>query len=219
MNSTEKQNENERNISTTTNHNDEDDRTVFVGNLAEKVTNELLYELFLQAGPIDEISIPKDKESGKQKSFGFVRYKHAVSVGYACNIYKGTRLFGRELNIKSRNKDANTNLTFEPRGLQSLIQGFQPSNTISKNMLPNSPAFLPAPNSFSMIDPIFLQTLTKANPYGDIKFGDYNYDKKDQGKHSYKDRGSRHSRHDERKYKDDRYQRERKTDKWKQNRR
>lgn len=28
--------------------NDEDERTIFVGNLAEKVTDELLYELFLQ---------------------------------------------------------------------------------------------------------------------------------------------------------------------------
>lgn len=32
----------------TSNNSDEDDRTVFVGNLSEKVTDELLYELFLQ---------------------------------------------------------------------------------------------------------------------------------------------------------------------------
>lgn len=32
----------------TSNNSDEYDRTVFVGNLSEKVTDELLYELFLQ---------------------------------------------------------------------------------------------------------------------------------------------------------------------------
>lgn len=60
-----------------------DARTLFVGNVAEKVTDELLYELMVQAGPIEEINIPKDRETKKQKSFGFVLYKHKCAVEYA----------------------------------------------------------------------------------------------------------------------------------------
>lgn len=49
MSSTDKSTKTEKNkVSEVVNDNDEDDRTIFVGNLAEKVTDELLYELFLQ---------------------------------------------------------------------------------------------------------------------------------------------------------------------------
>lgn len=62
---------------------DKDSRTLFVGNIGEKVTEELLYELMLQAGPIEEINIPKDKETKKQKSFGFILFKYKCAVEYA----------------------------------------------------------------------------------------------------------------------------------------
>ncbi|XP_063700637.1 RNA-binding protein 7 [Culicoides brevitarsis] len=222
MTSTEKSTKTEK----PSDSNDEDDRTVFVGNITEKVTDELLYELFLQAGPVEEISIPKDRDTGKQKSFGFVRYKHTVSVPYACEIFKGTRLFGRDLNIKSRNRDANRDNNRgqnpEPRGLSSLVQGFH--NNTPPGMLPSMP-HQQVPNPMSLIDPIFLQNLAAVNPYGDMKFGEY--DNSDQ-RNSYKDRHQRrrnddrsYDRHDDRdrhRY-DDRRGNERRTDKWKNNRR
>lgn len=62
---------------------DRDARTLFVGNIAEKVTEDLLYELMLQAGPIEEVRIPKDRETQKQKSFGFVLFKYRCAVEYA----------------------------------------------------------------------------------------------------------------------------------------
>uniref|UniRef100_A0A8C5P0W1 RRM domain-containing protein n=1 Tax=Jaculus jaculus TaxID=51337 RepID=A0A8C5P0W1_JACJA len=57
----------------------EADRTLFVGNLDTKVTEELLFELFHQAGPVISVKIPKDKD-GKPKQFAFVNFKHEVSV-------------------------------------------------------------------------------------------------------------------------------------------
>jgi RNA recognition motif-containing protein len=35
--------------------------TVYVGNLDQKVTNELLWELFLQVGTVVNVHIPRDK--------------------------------------------------------------------------------------------------------------------------------------------------------------
>ncbi|KAL7291186.1 hypothetical protein TKK_0015101 [Trichogramma kaykai] len=84
---------------------DEDQRTIWCGNLSERTTEEILYELFLQGGPVQRVNIPKDRD-GRQKSFGFVTYKHKCSVPYALNLFDGTTLFNRLLNLKSRNANS-----------------------------------------------------------------------------------------------------------------
>uniref|UniRef100_A0A0A9WUU6 RNA-binding protein 7 n=1 Tax=Lygus hesperus TaxID=30085 RepID=A0A0A9WUU6_LYGHE len=67
------------------------ENTVYVDNLSEKVTEDLLYELFSQAGPVEKVNI--------SNPFGFVRFKHQCSVPYAVNLMEGIRLFGRTLKI------------------------------------------------------------------------------------------------------------------------
>ena len=37
-------------------------RTLWCGGVAEKVDEEILYELFLNAGPLERVTIPRDKE-------------------------------------------------------------------------------------------------------------------------------------------------------------
>lgn len=81
---------------------DDDIRTLWCGNLSEKVTEDILYELFLQGGPIQRVSIPKDRD-GKQRTYGFVTYKHVSSVSYALDLFNGTKLFNRTINMKTRN--------------------------------------------------------------------------------------------------------------------
>ncbi|XP_038285535.1 RNA-binding protein 7-like [Canis lupus familiaris] len=76
----------------------QEDRTLFVGNLETKVTEELLFELFHQAGPIVKVKIP----NGKPKQFSFVNFKHKVSVPYAMNLLNGIKLFGRPIKIQFR---------------------------------------------------------------------------------------------------------------------
>lgn len=78
---------------------DVDERTLFCANLCEKVTEELLYEVFLQAGPISKVYIPKDN-NGKRRSYGFVTYKYRSSSPYAIRLYKGLVLFGKLLDVK-----------------------------------------------------------------------------------------------------------------------
>uniref|UniRef100_A0A8C6YMY9 Splicing regulator RBM11 n=1 Tax=Nothoprocta perdicaria TaxID=30464 RepID=A0A8C6YMY9_NOTPE len=75
-------------------------RTLFVGNLESRVREEILYELFLQAGPLTKVTICKDKE-GKPKSFGFVCFKHTESVPYAIALLNGIRLYGRPIKLFS----------------------------------------------------------------------------------------------------------------------
>ncbi|XP_054441265.1 splicing regulator RBM11 isoform X1 [Pteronotus mesoamericanus] len=80
---------------------EEADRTVFVGNLEARVREEILYELFLQAGPLTKVTICKDRE-GKPKSFGFVCFKHPESVSYAIALLNGIRLYGRPIHVQYR---------------------------------------------------------------------------------------------------------------------
>ncbi|XP_077150163.1 splicing regulator RBM11 [Ranitomeya variabilis] len=80
---------------------EEADRTIFVGNLDGNVKEEILYELFLQAGPLTKVTIAKDKD-GNLKSFGFVCFKHTESVPYAISLLNGIRLFGRPIKLHYR---------------------------------------------------------------------------------------------------------------------
>lgn len=80
---------------------DEANRTLFVGNLETRVTEGILYELFLQAGPLFRVAIAKDKE-GKPKQFAFITFKHEESVPYSLNLLNGIRLYGRPLKLQFR---------------------------------------------------------------------------------------------------------------------
>lgn len=82
---------------------DEDQKTIWCGNLSDKVTEEILYELFLQAGPVRRVKIPKDKD-GRQQSYGFVTFKHIESVRYAITLLEGISLYERRLNLKPRQR-------------------------------------------------------------------------------------------------------------------
>ncbi|XP_029428891.1 RNA-binding protein 7 [Rhinatrema bivittatum] len=111
----------------------EADRTLFVGNLDPRVTEELLFELFHQAGPVIKVKIPKDKD-GKAKLFAFVNFKHEESVPYGMNLLTGIRLFGRPLKIQFRSgsshasQDGN-NAPYSPHASDNV----SPTNTPSCN--------------------------------------------------------------------------------------
>ncbi|CAH0552758.1 unnamed protein product [Brassicogethes aeneus] len=79
----------------------DDARTVWCGNLSNQVTEELLYELFLQAAPLERVKIPTDKE-GRRSNFAFITMKHEISVPYATQLLNGTSLFEKKINVKPR---------------------------------------------------------------------------------------------------------------------
>jgi splicing factor 3B subunit 4 len=50
------------------------DATVYVGDLDPQVDEEILWELFLQVGPVAYTHIPRDKVTGQHQGFGFVEF-------------------------------------------------------------------------------------------------------------------------------------------------
>lgn len=83
----------------------DDDRTLYVGNITSKVSRELLFELFLQAGPVQSVHIPKDC-NGRQRNFAFVKFKHLVSVDYAINLMSSICMFDSQLNLRYTHKSS-----------------------------------------------------------------------------------------------------------------
>jgi len=118
---------------------DEDQRTVWCGNLSEKLTEEVLYELFLQAAPLQRVRIPKDKD-GRPTSYGFVTFKHLVSVQYATELLNGTTLYDKKINIKPRNGSMQRQQSYQ-RDHSPIYM--QPQNT---NSLSNTPDMFPGLN-------------------------------------------------------------------------
>ncbi|KAF5272291.1 hypothetical protein FQR65_LT04948 [Abscondita terminalis] len=90
-----------------------DQRTVWCGNLSEKISEEVLYELFLQAAPLERVHIPKDK-SGKCNSYAFVTFKHLCSVQYATDLLNGISLYNKKIVIKPRQKPGDTQQPPQP---------------------------------------------------------------------------------------------------------
>eukprot|EP01036_Dinobryon_divergens_P019685 gene19685-26897_t len=59
------------------------DATCYVGNLDEKMNEELLWELMLQSGPVVNVHMPKDKVTGQHQGYGFVEFRSEEDSEYA----------------------------------------------------------------------------------------------------------------------------------------
>ncbi|CAG6006064.1 unnamed protein product [Menidia menidia] len=133
---------------------EEADRTLFIRNLEARVTEELLFELFLQAGPLIKTKIPKDAD-GKQKTFGFVVYKHEVSVPYAMQLLNGTILFGRNIHVQFRSGSSHSN---SPGNSQNSSPANTPNPHGQRTPVQfNSPPYTPPQMQRSFTSPDSLQ--------------------------------------------------------------
>jgi hypothetical protein len=77
-------------------------RTLWCGGLNEKVTEEVLYELFLNAGPLERVTIPKDRETKQQKNFGFIVFEHEESVKFAYDLLNGVELHRGKIRLQNK---------------------------------------------------------------------------------------------------------------------
>lgn len=79
--------------------------TVYVGNLDERVTDSLVWELMLQAGRIVNIHLPKDRVNGTHQGYGFVEFISEEDADYAAKIMNQVRLFGKPIRVNKASAD------------------------------------------------------------------------------------------------------------------
>lgn len=84
------------------------DATVYVGGLDDKVTESLLWELFLQAGPIANVHMPKDRVSGAHQAYGFVEFMNEEDADYAIKIMQMIKLYGKPIKVNKASSHTKT---------------------------------------------------------------------------------------------------------------
>lgn len=68
---------------------------LYVGGLEESVTELSLKSAFIPFGPVKEVNIPLDHETGKHRGFGFVEFEDREDAADAIDNMHNGELFGR----------------------------------------------------------------------------------------------------------------------------
>lgn len=72
---------------------------LYVGNLPYSATEEQLKELFAQAGETAQITVIRDRETGRSKGFGFVEMATEEGAQEAIRRFNGYQMSNRPLTV------------------------------------------------------------------------------------------------------------------------
>ncbi|VDD74198.1 unnamed protein product [Mesocestoides corti] len=75
------------------------DATIYVGGLDEKTTEAILWELFLQAGPVVNVHMPKDRITSQHQGYGFVEFLSEEDADYAMRIMNMIKLYNKPIRV------------------------------------------------------------------------------------------------------------------------
>lgn len=117
--------------------------TLFIGNLDDKVDEKVLYEIMIQAGPLIDLYIPRDKETNRHKGYAFAEYETEEIAQYAVKLFSGlVCLYNRSVRfaISGQDKSPQPQIAVSVSPSQRLPT--QSPTVYGKQMLPPS---LPSP--------------------------------------------------------------------------
>lgn len=91
------------------------DATIYVGGLDEKVSETLLWELFLQAGPVVNVHMPKDRITQLHQGYGFVEFLGEEDADYAIKVMNMIKVYGKPVRVNkasshNKNLDVGANI-------------------------------------------------------------------------------------------------------------
>ena len=72
---------------------------IYVSNLAYRVTDDDLRQLFESYGAVDKVSIITDRDTGQSRGFGFVDMPDSAAAKAAMQGLQGKALEGRTLTV------------------------------------------------------------------------------------------------------------------------
>eukprot|EP00803_Ostreobium_quekettii_P007217 evm.model.scf_2122.1 EVM.evm.TU.scf_2122.1 scf_2122:8940-12357(-) len=84
------------------------DATVYVGNLDPQVTEELVWELFAQAGSVVNVYLPKDRVTNAHQGYGFVEFRAEEDADYAIKILNMIKAYGKPIRVNKASQDKKT---------------------------------------------------------------------------------------------------------------
>lgn len=91
------------------------DATIYVGGLDEKVSETLIWELFVQGGPVVNVHMPKDRITQNHQGYGFIEFMSEEDADYAIKIMNMIKLYGKPIRVNKasahqKNLDIGANL-------------------------------------------------------------------------------------------------------------
>jgi RNA recognition motif-containing protein len=119
---------------------------LFVGNLPYNVTEAELREYFSTIGPLSYISIPTDRETGRQRGFAFLEFKDRAQTDEAIRRFNNQSFKGRSLSVnEARARDDRPQASAPPRPSVSRPRSTaepdtanQPDNDANRNFGPDA---------------------------------------------------------------------------------
>src|SRR5215510_2059912 len=120
---------------------------LYVGNLPFNVTETELREHFSPVGAISYLSIPTDRETGKQRGFAFVEFKDRAEADEAIRRFNNQSFKGRSLSVseaRARNESQRAAPARHSLSRTAPTAGPEPSeppsNKPSRNLGPDKPS-------------------------------------------------------------------------------
>jgi len=83
--------------------------TLYIGNVDQKIDDEILWELMVQAGPVASVHLPKDKITQNHMGYGFIEFKNEEDADYAIKILNMIKLFGKPIRLNKSSRDKRVN--------------------------------------------------------------------------------------------------------------
>lgn len=137
------------------------DSTIYIGNLDERVTDALVWELFLQAGRIVNVHLPKDRVTQTHQGYGFVEFNSEEDAEYAARIMNQVRLFGKPIRVNKASADKQKSVEV---GAELFVGNLDPM--VDERMLYDTfsrfGTLVAAPKARLTFDPLSLLLLTDA---------------------------------------------------------
>lgn len=81
------------------------DATCYVGNIDERATDALMWELMTQAGPLVNLHLPKDRITQSHQGYGFAEFQTEQDADYACKVMNGLKLYGKPIRVNKASND------------------------------------------------------------------------------------------------------------------
>lgn len=78
---------------------------MYVGNIDERFTQDLLSELMTQVGPVRQVHMPQDRVSQSHQGYGFIEFDTPASAEYAAKVLNGIRVWGKPIRVNKASAD------------------------------------------------------------------------------------------------------------------
>ncbi len=82
---------------------------LYVGNLSYETTEDDLREMFAQAGTVESVALPLERDTNRPRGFGFVEMSSEEEARNAINTFNGKLVRDREIKVNEAKPQAPRN--------------------------------------------------------------------------------------------------------------